>query len=234
MTLTPTPTLEPSQIVATLDQEANNFYKQANSGVSVSRNEVRQIFYYDALRKAVLDELSKNYPPDELEVNSRHILFAFNPENPSDPTPPTDEQKAAAKARAETALTALKDGEPFADLAKAESNDTSSATKGGELGWATPDTYDPAFKDAVLNATIGEIIGPVETQFGYHIIQVEAREVRTLSSSELSNLRQTAYQKWLTDEKGKAKIARRSDWLNRIPTNPTYNSLLGDILPTSQ
>jgi parvulin-like peptidyl-prolyl isomerase len=233
-TPTPTATLEPSQIVATLDQEANDFYKQANSAVSVSRNEVRQIFYYDALRKAVLDELSKDIPPDQLQVNSRHILFAFNPDNPSDPTPPTDEQKAAAKARAEAALAALKDGEPFADLAKAESNDTTSGALGGELGWASPDTYDPAFKDAVLNATIGEIIGPIETQFGYHIIQVEAREVRTLSSSDLNNLRQTAYQDWLNGKKNDAKITRRSDWLSRIPTNPTYNSLLGDILPISQ
>ena len=235
-TLTPTPTatLEPSQIVATLDQEASNFYKQANSAASVSRDEVRQIFYYDALRKAVLNELSKDIPPDQLQVNSRHILFAFNPDNPSDPTPPTDEQKAAAKARAEAALTALKDGEPFADLAKAESNDTGSGALGGELGWASPDTYDPAFKDAVVNATIGEIIGPIETQFGYHIIQVEAREVRTLSSSDLSSLRQKAYQDWLDGEKNQAKITRRSDWLDRIPTDPTYDSLLGDILPISQ
>jgi parvulin-like peptidyl-prolyl isomerase len=235
-TLSPTPTmtLEPGQIVGTLDKAADNFYDDAKDAVDVKRDVVRDVFYYEALRSAVLDELGKTVPTEELQVNSRHMLFAFNPDNPSDPVPPTDEQKAAAKARADEALAALQAGEPFADLAKALSNDTGSAAQGGELGWSSPEVYDPAFKDAVLNAEIGAIVGPFESQFGYHIIQVHGREVRALTESELNTRKSQAYQEWLDGLKAEADIKRRKDWIDRIPEDPSYESLLGDILPISQ
>lgn len=227
----PTPTLEPSVVVATLQSEAGDFYKKAQDAVDVSRSAVRELFYYDALRTALLEELTKDLPQEELQVNARHILISFNPDlPPGQAPPPTDEQKAAALARAEAVMQALQDGEPFADLAKAMSND-SSATHGGELGWASPDKYVAAFKDAVLNAAIGEIVGPIETEYGYHIIQVHGREVRPLTPGELSTRRQQTYQTWLDERKAAAQIKRRSDWLERVPEDPSYNRLLGDILP---
>ncbi len=227
----PTATLEPAVVVATLQSEANNFYKNAQDAVEVSRSAVRELFYYDALRTALLEELTKDLPQEELQVNARHILISFNPDLPvGQAPPPTEEQKAAALARAEEVMKALQDGEPFADLAKAVSND-SSATHGGELGWASPDKYVAAFKDAVLNATIGEIVGPIETEYGYHIIQVHAREVRPLSAGELSTRRQQKFQEWLDERKAAAQIKRRGDWLERVPEDPSYNRLLGDILP---
>ena len=102
------------------------------------------------------------------------------------------------------------------------------------MGWSSPDKFVAEFADAVTNAQIGEIIGPIETQYGYHIIQVHAREVRALSPSDLTTARNDAFQKWLDEKKAEAKISRRSDWLNRVPDTPTYNELLGDILPISQ
>ncbi|MBI5960021.1 MAG: peptidylprolyl isomerase [Chloroflexi bacterium] len=231
---TPTATLEPGQIVGTLEKAADNFYDEANDAVDVKREVVREVFYYEALRNAVLDELGKTVPNEELQVNARHMLFAFNPDNTSDPIPPTDEQKAAAKARADEALAALQAGEPFADLASALSNDTGSAAQGGELGWSNPEAYDPAFKDAVMNAEIGAIVGPIESQFGYHIIQVHGREVRGLSTDDWNTRRQEAYSTWLTALKDAAEIKRGDDWIDRVPEEPTYDSLLGDILPISQ
>ena len=228
---TPTATLEPDKIQATLEQEADDWYGDATDASEVSRDTIREMFYYDALRTAVRDRLAEDVPTEELQVNARHMLFAFNPENASDPTPPTDEQKAAALQRAEDALQALQDGEPFANLATVVSNDTGSGANGGELGWASPDNYVDNFKDTVLNATIGEIVGPIETEFGYHIIQVHEREIRELSASELSSRQQEAYQTWLNERLGEANISRHDDWLDRIPETPSYNTLLGDILP---
>ncbi len=231
---TPTATLDATQIMGTIDASAKDFYAEANKTVDVGKSAIRDIFYYQAIRDAVQAELNKDIAPDELQVNARHMLFAFDPTNPQSTTPPTDEQKADAKARADAALLALQNGEPFADLAQAVSNDTGSATQGGELGWASPDGYVAAFKDAVLNSTIGEIVGPIETEYGYHIIQVEAREVRTLTPSELSTKQQKAFDDWLQALKDAAKIDERSDWMDRIPEDPSYNSLLGDILPINQ
>ncbi len=147
--------------------------------------------------------------------------------------PVTDEQKAEAKTRAEEVMTALQNGEPFATLAEAVSDDTGSGAQGGELGWASPDGYVPAFKDAVLSAEIGQIVGPIETEFGYHIIQVNGREVRTLTDSELQNRRSQAFTDWVEEERANADIERRDDWRDRIPEDPSYNQLLGDILPIS-
>lgn len=227
----PTATLEPSVIAATVESAAGDFFQDAKKAVDADRDVVRQLFYYDALRTAVLEELTKDLPAEELQVNARHILLSFNPDLPAGQTlPPTDEEKAAALARAEEALAALQDGEPFADLAKAISDDT-SATSGGELGWSSPDSFVPAFKDAVLNATIGEVIGPIETEYGYHIIQVHAREIRPLTASQLDTRRQETFTTWLDEQKAAATIERRDDWLDRIPEDPSYNSLLGDILP---
>ncbi len=227
----PFPTLEPSAVAATLESATGDFYKDARKAVGVERGAVRDLFYYEALRTAIIEELTKDLSPEELQVNARHILFKFNPDLPAGQTlPPTDEEKTAALARAEAALAALQDGEPFADLAKAVSDDA-SATSGGELGWSSPDGFVAAFKDAVLNATIGEVIGPIETEFGYHIIQVHAREIRPLTESDLNTRRQQQYTDWLDEQKAAATINRSDDWLKRIPEDPTYNNLLGDILP---
>ena len=171
-------------IRATLSKEEDNFVDRATDKADVERDVVRDVFYYQALRTAMIAEIGKDIEAEELQVNARHILIAFNPDVPQGQAapPPTEEQKAAAKANANEVLTALQNGEPFADLAKAVSNDTGSGAAGGELGWASPEGYVPEFKDAVLNTAIGEIVGPIETQFGYHIIQVHAREIRPLYS----------------------------------------------------
>ncbi len=228
---TPTPTLESDAIVATVDAAAENWLGEAKKSAGIDRDVLYKVMYYDMLRKAVQDKLAEDIPTEMLQVNTRHILFAFNPDHPNDPTPPTDEQIADAKARAEAALQALQDGEPFATLAAAVSDDTGSAANGGELGWSPTDKYDPDFADAVLNAEIGEIVGPVQSQFGFHIIQVHAREVRPLSDSEFLDRKNKAYQEWLQALKDAADIQRRDKWIKRAIEEPTYDQLLGDILP---
>ena len=233
MSPTPSATLEESQIQGTLEKAADSYFSNAKKGSDVDREVVRQVFYYQALRQAVMDDVTKDTPAEELQVNVRHILFAFNPTNPQDTTPPTDEQRADAQARAEAAMEALQNGEPFADLAKAMSDDTGSASAGGVLGWASPDNYDPAFGDAALNANLGEIVGPVESQFGYHIIQVLGREVRDLTDSQYDTARNQVFTTWLDAQKAAADTERNDNWLDRVPEEPTYNELLGDILPVS-
>ena len=229
----PTATLEPSVVAATLEAQANTFYSDAKKAADVSRSQARQLFYYDALRSAIQDYLIKDLPAEELKVNARHILISFNPDLPAGQAPPpTDEEKAAALEKANAALKALQDGEPFADLAMAISNDT-SASNGGELGWASPDNYVANFKDAVLNAAIGDIVGPIESEYGYHIIQVHGREIRPLSDSEITTRKTNTFQTWLDTQKQNAKIDRRNDWIDRVPSDPTYNDLLGDILPVN-
>ena len=72
---------------------------------------------------------------------------------------------------AEEVLERLDDGEDFSDLAVEESTDPSAQDNEGELGPIVEGQFDPDFTQAVHDAEDGEVVGPVETQFGFHVIQ---------------------------------------------------------------
>src|SRR5204863_2015135 len=75
-------------------------------------------------------------------------------------------------ALAQGLLDQLHNGASFAKLAKANSTDTGSAKLGGALGCLTPNTFAPPFQKAADSATVGTPVGPVHSQFGYHVILV--------------------------------------------------------------
>jgi peptidyl-prolyl cis-trans isomerase D len=89
-------------------------------------------------------------------------------------TPDGDE--AAARTKAQEAFDRAAAGEDFATLARELSQDPGSASAGGDLGWADRATYVEPFADAAWAARPGEIVGPVETQFGWHVIKVDEVE----------------------------------------------------------
>ncbi|CAN5494141.1 MAG: peptidylprolyl isomerase [Rubrobacteraceae bacterium] len=74
--------------------------------------------------------------------------------------------------QAEETLQELEDGGDFAELATELSQDTGSAENGGELGCIGEGETVPNFEEALFDAEEGETVGPVETQFGFHIIRV--------------------------------------------------------------
>lgn len=70
-------------------------------------------------------------------------------------------------------------GEDFAKIAAAESDDPGAALNAGEIGWFGHGQLAHAFEDAVFKAQPGHVLGPVKTEFGYHIIKVEQRQSRS-------------------------------------------------------
>lgn len=70
----------------------------------------------------------------------------------------------------------LTDGDDFATLARAHSDDTVSALKGGDLGWVTPGAFVPSFAKAMNALSIKQLSKPVQTQFGWHLIEVLERK----------------------------------------------------------
>lgn len=112
------------------------------------------------------EEIQTYYDQASQELNARHILV---------------EDEALAKELVEK----LNAGEDFATLAKENSTDTGSAEKGGDLGWFSTGTMVPAFNDAAYALEIDAISEPVQSDFGYHIIQVlDKREVKDYGSLE--------------------------------------------------
>lgn len=105
---------------------------------------------------------------------ARHILI------------PTGEGKdaGAAEKLANEIADKAKGGADFAALAKQYSKDPGSADQGGDLGWAQRGMFVGPFEDALFAMRPGEIRGPVKTEFGYHIIKLEAIEAGRVKSFE--------------------------------------------------
>ncbi len=88
------------------------------------------------------------------------------------------------RAKAEQIKRQLDDGGDFAELAQENSTDPGSKDNGGDLGEVTSGQTVPAFEEAVFGAEEGEIVGPVQTQFGFHIIEVTGKTpAQTLEES---------------------------------------------------
>ncbi|EDB1561270.1 peptidylprolyl isomerase SurA [Salmonella enterica] len=97
------------------------------------------------------------------EVHARHILLK--------PSPIMNDQQARLKL--EEIAADIKSGKTtFAAAAKEYSQDLGSANQGGDLGWATPDIFDPAFRDALTKLHKGQISAPVHSSFGWHLIEL--------------------------------------------------------------
>ncbi len=141
--------------------------------------------YYDSH----LDDYNKK--------ESREIEYVFFEEKPG------DIDKNYALNDAKDVIRKLSEGYEFADLAKEYSEDTSNKDKGGDLGFFGKGRMVKPFENAVFNAKPGDVVGPVETQFGYHVIKVDSfREVDS------------------KDGKGKDKEAKASHILIKVSTGP--------------
>jgi peptidyl-prolyl cis-trans isomerase D len=117
------------------------------SGLEVSEEQLRG--FYDAQ--------AEDYATSE-QRQARHILLTG-----------TD-----AEPRAQAVLLRLQAGEDFAAVASEVSEDGGTKTSGGDLGWVGRGALVGPFEDALFSLSEGELAGPVETEFGFHIIRLES------------------------------------------------------------
>jgi peptidyl-prolyl cis-trans isomerase D len=212
----PTPTLAPSPTPTEYTQDA---YQQNYSetltylsdNLNMSEAEFRRIIENQVLRAKLSEAITADIADEQEQVWARHILVA-------------DE------ATAQEVLERLQAGEDFAALAAEYSTD-GSAQSGGDLGWFTRDVMVEEFSDAAFDMEIGEISQPVQSQFGYHIIQVLGKDVRPLSSSQLEQARQTEFSTWLTAQREASEVEIFDRWMERVPTQP---SIPADLLAQVQ
>ena len=120
------------------------------------------------------DEIKKYFEEHKVEFGqieerqASHILL-------SAPVTASDADKAAARSKAEELLSQIKQApQNFAELAKNHSQDAGSADKGGDLGFFGRGTMVKAFEDEIFQMEPEEIRGPVQTDFGFHIIKLTA------------------------------------------------------------
>jgi len=208
-TAPPTPTAVPelptaSPTAYTLEGFEKDYDEMVKSFAdnSVSEKTVRSIYEADLLRKKLTDDITKDIPKVEEQVWARHILLE------------TEEEANAVYER-------LQKGEDFAEVAREVSKDTGSGASGGDLGWQPRSFYVTEFGDAAFTQEIGEIGKPVKTDFGYHIIQVIARQELPLSDSQYQQKKETEFNNWLTAAKEEATIETFEIWKERVPMEPS-------------
>lgn len=104
-----------------------------------------------------------------MEVHARHILLR----------PSVVVTDAQAEAKLASIAADIRSGKAdFKDMARKNSEDPGSAQQGGDLGWASPESYDPAFRDALMRLQKNELSAPVRSSFGWHLIQLlDTRQV---------------------------------------------------------
>lgn len=116
------------------------------------------------------------------QLKGRHILIRFK----GSPVPlragQQDLTKEEALAKAQEIRKQLSTGADFAELAKKESDDAGSGANGGDLGEFGRGMMVPAFENAAFALAVNQISEPLETQFGYHIIQAQEFKGRTWQS----------------------------------------------------
>ena len=123
---------------------------------------------------SVADNGAKN---EQDEIEASHILFSPNDDaRGASKLDPSDPAWDVAEKEATNALSKLQSGTSFASLALASDDKSSSAT-GGLLTWAPKGSYTAAFEAAIWadGLTKGDLLGPIRTEFGWHVIRFEAR-----------------------------------------------------------
>lgn len=200
----PTATATPYTLEGFKTQYADTLDNYKN--VKVSEKTVRSIYANLLYQEKLMAEIVKDTPNTEEQVWARHILIK-------------DAQLATS------VYEKLKAGLNFAEAASQYSEDTGSAVNGGDLGWFGKGQMVPEFEQAALSQPVGEIGKPVQSEFGYHIIQVIARQQLPVSSSRYDQLKQEAFENWLNTTREEGKTAESIKifnelWRANIPAMP--------------
>lgn len=118
---------------------------------------------------------------------------------------------AEAKKRLLDLKTRIADGDDFATLARTHSDDKGSALKGGDLGWVEPGSLVKPFEEAMNKLTVNQISEPVQSQFGWHLIQVLDRKDKDNASEHKKNLVREAIRKRKIEEETELWLRRLRD-----------------------
>ena len=180
------------------EEPASLAYAMTNQRRSILANEaagqIVESSVTDEALQAAYDAQFASVEP-QTEWRARHILVA------------SEEEANAVTER-------LNAGEDFAAVAQEVSTDTGSGAQGGELGWFGPGMMVPEFEQAITGLEIGQVSAPVESQFGWHIVELE--ETRPQAVPTLEDVRgelegqvqQQAIEARLTELEGQGAVTR--------------------------
>ncbi|HLY29067.1 MAG TPA: peptidylprolyl isomerase [Aggregatilineales bacterium] len=211
----PTATPGPTERKQTFDKNRTDYLAQAAKLTGASEADVRQLFYEQVLRDKVEESLFGKVQTQQEQVKVRQIVLK-------------------TEVDANNVLASLKNGESFSNLARIFSQDSASASSGGEVDWQAKgqSTYGTDFDSAAFNESnkVGDVIGPIKTadqqgNTNYNVIQIEGRETRSIDESTATSIRDKQFTDWLTQQQTADKATKYDYWADRIPDTPTLTDL---------
>jgi peptidyl-prolyl cis-trans isomerase D len=204
----PTSTPEPTSTPFTLEGYKTEYQKGLDyfKKFGLKEEKYRSLIENGLLREKLLEAVTADTPREDEQIWARHILVTTE-----------DEAKAV--------IERLNKGEDFGKIAAELSKDPGSGAKGGDLGWFGKGAMVAPFEKAAYALKVGEISAPVQSDFGWHIIQLIARQNRPLNASEYQQARDKAFQDFLTKLREDYKVETYDTWRLYIPTDPNFNTV---------
>ena len=215
--VTPTITLTPTPYTTQVFGEELEEFNELYSPYDFDLADLREIFRTEILREKLQAEITEDLVPVEEEVWARHILVE------------TEEEALEI-------LDLLEEGADFHELAAERSIDDSNSAQGGNLGWFDDDTMVPEFSEAAFELEVGEISEPVETNFGFHIIQSLGKRESQIPPQEFTQEKESAFTAWLGEKRNaRTDIIIYDEWEDFVPTDPQIpQQLLAELFQQQQ
>jgi hypothetical protein len=195
----PPATPNPAQARATAEAGFAQFADEVFPLARLSQEDYERLTAAPALaRQKVGAALAATVGQSAPQVHAAHILL------------PTREEAEAARARV------TEGEEDFATVARELSTDEGTAANGGNLGWFTREEMVAPFAEAAFALEAGAISEPVETEFGWHVIQVTERDPdRPLTDLQINRLQQAVEERWLEEQRSGLSVN------STLPPTPT-------------
>lgn len=198
---TATPLLIPTEYTLDLYEVNYQNYMDVLTNEEIKEQTFRDMVRMYLVRKELMNVLSADLAQTQEQIWVRHILV-------------------------EDELTALEvtdklaGGKDFVVLAAEYSSDETNKDNGGDLGWFALGMMVQPFEEAAFALEVGEISDPVQTDFGWHILQALGKEQMPIDEATLENLRNQAFSDWLIEKRLEYELEINEDWISFVPSEP--------------
>lgn len=206
------PTEEPTQTPTVTPYTTQGYAKALDNYINQVRqfgfkkDDLYKLFEMNLLRQKVSEKITEDLEPTQEQVWARHILVE------------TEEE-------AKEIIERLESGEEWNLIASEKSIDSSNAQNGGDLGWFGRGAMVSEFEEAAFSLEIAEISAPIQTSFGWHIIQLIGKGNNPLDSNEFQTIKDQTFNMWLTDlRSSRSDIELAENWQEFVPSEPQVPS----------
>ncbi len=198
---TATPILVPTEYTEDL---FNDNYQEFLNGLKdngIVEKTIREIVKISLIRQTLLEKVAAGVDQTQEQVWARHILVE-------------DQQTAL------DIVEKLAAGEDFEALALEYSIDESNKESGGDLGWFARGRMVPAFETAAFALEVGQISDPVQTDFGWHILESLGKDDLLLDQAAYDQLKNEFFANWIQEKRSESDPYINEEWAKYVPSEP--------------